>query len=598
MLQTPFVIIKSITFLQNGRLASVNAESRVEIWDPASGRCLQSLVLGPEDESFSRIYSWKSSKIAIATEKGIRIWDLDNSSCYPKLVPINRQAPELAFSDDGQLLCCDVAYWSSKAGDFTPTLQVWDIETRKCVREFEPPSIDPIFLSGQGQRMASTRDKSIIVSHWNRYQDVSWKVIGLYDEKVALEFSPDGTLIASLLRYSRSSSPYPVRIWSLKTGQCLYSFELDARNVALTNKRLAVSHLTKGATIIDLENGLVCGKTSEKYCVDIKISHDGGFLASFGSQELNTWNLSKATSIANFDYHKTRLKLIALIADGSTLLSASEFDIKIWDISSQVCKETCEIGNIPQLNRQDLASAQWAPYFAIKRYSNIEIWQIAPLRRNKVIEIDYHFGSLSISDDGRRLVVGCNTKVEVWDLKIFIRTDVLTTNSYIYNAVSSADGSQVAFVTRPSIEVWKLPGTRLLKVSRPEFAFDSRTPLPTLAFRDQRLMYYESAVYVWDVKTSKLLLQWEPGSDDQAPVFHESFFNFSSVSEPGDSNHVTFKSLYLSLRGDWVFKYGERALWLPPEYRRRTGTSSVLLAGSTMIIGSSTGRVLFLPFRE
>ncbi|KAH7183682.1 uncharacterized protein B0J16DRAFT_308062 [Fusarium flagelliforme] len=598
MLQTHYAAIKSINFLQNGRLASVNAEGRVEIWDPASGRCLQSLALSPEDESFSRISSWKSSKIAIASKKGIRIWDLDNSSCYPKLVPIGEEAPELAFSDDGQLLCCAVAYWNSEDGEYTPMLQVWDTEARKFLREFQSPSKDPIFLSGQGQRLASTKDKSLIVSHWDRYHDISWDVIGLCDEEASLEFSLDGTLIASHLRYSGNSSPYPVQIWSLDTKQCLYKFELHARDVALTNKRLAISHPTGGATIIDLEDGLVCGTTSEENYSDINISHDGGFLASFDFEKLKTWDLSKATSIADFDYHKTPPSLITLIADGNTLLSASESDIKIWDICNQVCKETCEIDNVLHLDSQRLASAQCAPYFAIITYSDLEIWQIAPLRRKKVIEMGNLVTCLSISDDGRRLVVGYSTKVELWHLKPFIRTDTLTADGYVKSVVSSDDASQVVIATERSIEVWKLPGTRLLKVPLPEVSINQNTPPFTLVMRGQRLMCCRSAMHVWDIKTGKLLVRWQPGSDDQAPVFDVSFFNFGETVESGDSNYVTLKSFYLTRSRNWVVKDGEKVLWLPLEYQAQPGMSTVILTGSTIVLGSGSGRVLFLPFRH
>ncbi|KAJ4138769.1 hypothetical protein NW768_002641 [Fusarium equiseti] len=529
MLQTHYATIKSINFLQNGRLASVTADGIVEIWDPASGRCLQSLVLSPEDESFSRISSWKSSRIAIATKKSVRIWDLDNSSCYPMLVPVGEQTPELAFSDNGQLLCCTVAYWNSKAREYTPMLQVWDTGTRKCVREFQSPPKDLIVLSEQGQWLACTRDRSLVASHWDRDQDISWDVIGLCDEDAALEFSPDGTLIASHLRYSGNHLPHPVRIWSMDTKQCLYKFEFHARDVALTNKRLAISHPTRGATVIDLEDGLVCGKTGEENYSEINISHDGGFLASFVFQELKTWDLSKATPIEDFDYHKTPLRLITLIANRNTLLSATEFDVKIWDIPGQVCKETCEIGNLQLLNKFPLASAQRAPYFAVQRYSNIELWQIAPLRRSKVIEMGDYVTRLSISDDGCRLVVGCETKVEVWDLKTFIRTDILTANGYVRNAVLSDDGSQVIIATQLSIEVWKLPGTRLLKVSPPKVSFNRNDPTFTLVMRGQRLVCCRDAMHVWDIKTGKLLVRWQPGSNDQAPIFHESFFNFGSV---------------------------------------------------------------------
>lgn len=590
MLHTHNSVIKDADFLPNGRLVSLTREGRVEIWDPASGRCLESLSLNPEDGKFSRISHWKSSKIAIVTSQGIRIWDLDNSSCYPELLPLQLEVLSLAFSEDGRLLCMRSYTIMEDIGNI-PFVEIWDIETKRCLRDIRPLPSGSIGLSKQGQWIACTRDKSLIISHWDGDKDLSWDNFGECQEEAGLKFSTDGNFIATRISYPENS---PIRVWSIKSKQCLYKFEIYTTDIALSNNRLALGHRVHGATVIDLENGLVHVKTSESGYSNIKISHDGGFLASFNFQEpIRTWDLSTITSVEDVDYHKTPVQLIALIADDNTLLSATSSDVKIWDITSHRCKETSRFSKVLPISKRSLASAKRAPYFAVEGDSGIEIWQIAPLRCNKIVEIEDYVSCLSISDDGQRLVVGCGASVKIWDVEAFELKDTLPATSDVKTVIPSVDGSQIAFATQQSIEVWKLPDTPLLKVSPNE-----TQSILTLAMHGQRLMWYTRKLHVWDIDTDKLLLQWQPETDDETPILHESFFDYESVTDPVDPNQPILKPFYLTRHGDWVVKDGERVLWLPPEYRLDMGDSMAILTGSTIVLGSGSGRVLFLPFRH
>jgi WD40 repeat protein len=472
-----------------------------------------------------------------------------------------------------------------------PLAQIWDIEKKECLKDIRPLLGTTIKLSKQGQWIACTRDKYLIISHWDGEKDLFWDAFGKCQERVAMTFSKDGNLLAT---NSSDTQKSLVQVWSMKSKQCLYKFEIRATDMDLSSNRLALGHLVHGATVIDLENGLVCSKASESGYSNIRISHDGGFLASFNLQEpIRIWDLSTITSVEDVDYHKTPVQLIALIADDNTLLSATSSDVKIWDITSQRCKETCPFSKVLPINKRSLASAKRAPYFAVEGDSGIEVWQIDPLGCNKTIEIEDYVSCLSISDDGQRLVVGCGASVKIWDLETFELKDTLPATSDVKTVIPWADGSQVAFATQQSIEVWKLPDTPLLKVSPNE-----TQSILTLAMYNQTLMCYTRKLHIWDIETDKLLLQWQPKNDDETPILHESFFDYESVTDPVDPNQPILKPFYLTRHGDWVVKNGERVLWLPPEYRLDMGDSMAILTGSTIVLGSGSGRVLFLPFRH
>ncbi|CAG7561978.1 unnamed protein product [Fusarium equiseti] len=523
MIQNDYICVRDIIFLPNGRLMSVKINGLVEIWDPASGRCLETLSLDPKDGSCSRIFSSKNSKIAFVTIKGIRIWDLDNRYWYPEVVPTRLEDTSLAFSDDGELLCVPGSPLDCEAEENAPVLQIWDLESKKVACKIRSLPNYPA-LSLQGQWMACKRSKSLIVSQWNRHEDISWDVLEC-EGVVWSNFSTDGTLIASLHHDST------VSVWSLNAKQCLYKFNHKTRKISLTSKILAIRDSDYYLNIVDLETGL-----------------------------MKTWDLSAITSVNNLCHHGSPVRWIAPIADDNTVISATYDDVKIWDVNGQVCKETCEVRKMmPAADSQCIASAKRAPYFVVTTGRGIEIWQIAPLYRKELIEIQGGLSCLSISDDGQRLVTALSLRaienVEIWDLKTSRRTVTLTVEGRVLAIALSAEGSKVIIHSHESLEVWKLPDTQLWKIPTGYILYN----IP-LALHDRRIMCCHSGVNVWNVETGKLLLQRHLGNQEPRPIFHESFFNFSSIADPVDSNHAVFKPFYLTTDGEWVFKDGKRVV--------------------------------------
>ena len=161
-------------------------------------------------------------------------------------------------------------------------------------------------------------------------------------------------------------------------------------------------------------------------------------------------DLSKATFVDESDHHGNSVDLVALIVDDKTVVSSSGYEFKIWDVASQVCKETSKISEKSLGYIEAFASAKCAPYFAYatrrdhRSEIEIEILQISPLRQKRIIqtEMEGKVESLSISDTGRHLAVSCNRQIELWDLVTVTRTGLLTFNNGIQHVVPSPDSSR------------------------------------------------------------------------------------------------------------------------------------------------------------
>ena len=139
----------------------------------------------------------------------------------------------------------------------------------------------------------------------------------------------------------------------------------------------------------------------------------------------------------------------------------------------------------------------------------------------------------------------------------------------------------------------ELPGTQVLKICTDHLY------IRVLAMHDQRIMCYDvNSLRVWDIETGNLLLQWQNGIYGFVPYSHESFFNRGNIAAPLDPDHAVLKPFYVNLYGDWVIKDGKRVLWLPSEYRPATDIGTAIITGSTIVIGSESGRVVFLPLKH
>ncbi|KAI7758943.1 hypothetical protein LZL87_009938 [Fusarium oxysporum] len=235
--------------------------------------------------------------------------------------------------------------------------------------------------------------------------------------------------------------------------------------------------------------------------------------------------------------------------------------------------------------------------------TTVEIWDIDPLRHVNTFERKFsclgeRYYCLAISANGERLAMGSSDpgSVEIWDVKNAVLQHTLEVPLADFPCIAFSPGAaKIAYTLWKTIEVRCLPGLETLTITSemyPGISF-----LRTLTFRGEQLIgiYMNTQVQVWDAATGECLFLSQPYLELRMFNLATNFLNADAIAHSGhgDTDDV-LGTFYIGGDPAWLMKNGEKILWLPPDYR----PESVYMSGMTMVLGTFSGRVLFLYLKE
>ena len=264
--------------------------------------------------------------------------------------------PSLAFSPDGKVLA---------AGGLLPALEVWDLTSRG--RPLTPFLEDRlaasvrslggyaahIAFSQNGQKLAVTRRKCVLVFHLGDYLDAATGPTDFFRFEVALTghegneedvtFSPNGQQLAA------TGSDGIVRVWDLEQPKKpLLSIPVHGKVIfTLSGNELITGGLGSKINIWDLQqNGsLRTALESQAEVNTIALSPDGSILAAGCDDGLirlwNTQRLAKPPIVLRGN-QRTVLSL-AFSANGQKLASGGdEGTVQVWQAPEVTVEQICE----------------------------------------------------------------------------------------------------------------------------------------------------------------------------------------------------------------------------------------------------------------
>ncbi|KAF5722733.1 heterokaryon incompatibility protein het-E-1 [Fusarium mundagurra] len=590
--------LSQLAFLPDNKLASISSKGEFRVWDQRSCSRLRSISHGFR-RGFMAILAWYNSRIiAVGWPDMIKIWDLDSGACVWSFSLARLSGPEsIAFSDDGKSIC------SVCTRDLECVVFIYSLDTGKCVSEFEIPDRPrPVTLSPKGQWIAAIAQNSMLLSQWSRSTKPSWTVLGPQHEQGVLSFSSDGTLVASLAFRSKV-----VKVWSTESYKCLHTLHFETPIVndqlALNKDWLIVGLRNHRTLVLDMKTGAVSKAVCSFFKAGPVISDDGTLLAGQSLEAaVRIWDLTSMTSTDSTAIQRPMgIDLVTPFRDDNTILSHSWGDIKIWDMESAVCKEALE-PEVPSDNKTFIAAATGAPVFAILKDTNVEIWNTNPLRhvstfRRTFSSLGQRYYCLAISANGERLAIGLSEQgpVEIWDVKNAVLEHTLDDPLKDFPSVAfSPDASKIAYTTGGAIEVRCLPGLETLTIKTEVTPVGSF--LRTLTFRGERVIGvdWDTQVHVWNTSTGECLSLSQPRPKLSQSHLGASFLNLDVIIQGDRADDDVLGTYYISRDPAWVMRNGERILWLPPDYKPQ----SVYMSGTTMVLGTYSGRVLFLYLKE
>ena len=236
--------VQSVAFSPDGKyVASSSPDRTIRIWKiDDDGKWSEWRKIALKDGNWARAMSFSPVKlddrIILATgneDKTVKIWDVDSGECQQNLPGHSNWVSSVAFSPDGKTLA---------SGSTDHAIKIWNLDSGKCRRTLEEHKtlkehkswVRSVAFSPDGEKLASgSADHTIKIwdlsndkclKSWQTFERHEGRGEGHEDTVTSVAFSPDGKTLAS------GSEDRTVKIWSVKDGKCIETFEGDDDTVS------------------------------------------------------------------------------------------------------------------------------------------------------------------------------------------------------------------------------------------------------------------------------------------------------------------------------------------------------------------------------
>jgi WD40 repeat protein len=385
----------------------------------------------------------------------------------------------------------------------------------------------------------------------------------------------------------------------------------------LTKDLLVYGSINGDAVFVWLETGQVSRRPDIRVESRLAISLDGKTLATQSSWGIiQIWDLASVPLASPLNLHSGPVECVAPIADDNTILSSTSQEVKIWDISTGHCKETLQQVTFRYDKKFPLATATNAPMYATWSKDHIGIWHLDPTNGIKQLPQEYcnltGLEDVAISANGERLAaILCDDAhaqyaLKIWDVKnatllqeLYYNHDTKTIRFDGLRLAISPDGTRVVYNTPTTTELQDVSSphsSAIQLLTRSSSEYQS----PELAFHNNRIFVVTRAKHLhsFDHKTGEEIGRCILDEDIAWYKWDKSFINVQAIY--GTSNQLEqpisdFTKPYYICKGEhWLHRKGDDILWLPSDYVPQ----SACVVGSTVVIGTVSGRVLFLYLRD
>jgi eukaryotic-like serine/threonine-protein kinase len=358
--------------------------------------------------SFSSDGKWLVTTSADSTA---RVWDLENAGAAIR--PLERSGPSLVarFSPDGQLIACatgnSVRLWDAATARLVRELSA-DDNARVYSVAFSPAD-NRLLAVGYGGAAELSHvtlwdiDAKVELARWPGATDLA----GLQTEVelsavAALAFSPNGKYLVagfgSKKLYSGGIFPVPLKVWEIATRRLIgrlnghkdtcvaLQFSPDGTLLA-SGSRDATAILWSTATwnkVKTLENrdrGTVTTRPGARGPLeDVAFSPDGKtlVLASFGGT-LQLWDVPTGTLMETLKGHSGAVCAAAFSPDGRTLASGSnDHTVRLWNVDTRRELLQLDPGSVELGQVRTLAFAADGRQLVVGGDRSAAVWSAAP----------------------------------------------------------------------------------------------------------------------------------------------------------------------------------------------------------------------------
>lgn len=432
-----------ITFSPCGNVLASTSGHTISLWDPSSGRCLNTLeghdgMEELDDEvdhddfqnGFGTIAFSPDSKIlasASLSSSRVWLWDVLTGQCLHVLRGHTRAVNQVSFSCNGNMLA---------SSSYDQTVRLWDPCTGNCLQILtgHTDCVRAVAFSPAlhfANILASVSDDDSI----RIWDSTTAKCIRYFEtnsneeELRILVFSSDGNILASAhgdKSNATSLLPSKIQLWNPMTGECLHILHGHSNKVTA-----------------------------------IAFSPIGNILASASwDGSVRLWDLLDGQCRAILK-HNADVFDVAFAPDGKTLASStSNDDVRLWDLLTRQCFQKMEghsswvhsVAFSPSSNNSEdlLASAALD--------DTVILWSTSAEKGQAIAQDESDtFSNLALSCDGKKLVLWADKTIHLRDLSTEEHLRRLGGHpSQIYSVAILPDGERMVSNDESTIHLWDL----------------------------------------------------------------------------------------------------------------------------------------------
>ena len=484
------------------RLATLDPDGGLSVWDSESGRLLRALDRGDGPIEVAAL-SGDGARLATFARDGVlTLWSVDAGSELARF-PVDAEPQDLLLSPDGRYLA---------ATGYDGSVSLWHSGTGRKVFSLADPDdnvIDTVFRPGS-ERFATASDSGRIRVWLPEAEEPDLSLSAGEDAIVA--FSSDGHTLVSVSGsgnalvwdYGAGGPPWLLdqpepeqgrpgiaaartqeisldpdgrRLTLISAHGTVRAWDLDS-NVASTilrgdEERLAVAVFSRDGRRLALANAL--GQTEvwellfdevpelfsghARRVNAVAVSHDGRFVASASSDRTaRLWESRSGREVRALRGHRDRVNDVAFRSDDKLLATASDDGTaKVWD------RETGEVLHTLGGHAGPVTAVDFSPdgdsLATASLDGGVRVWDLAAGGERLAFSRDLAAHSLAFHPDGALLAIGgSDGLVRLWDTRTGRESRRLEEHQQSVIALAfSPDGTRLATASKDStVKIWDL----------------------------------------------------------------------------------------------------------------------------------------------